>query len=611
MSSFDAEGIVRVTLTEVAEVEPAAPAVVKSGRALDTALRFAPYAAIWIVLLVPTVRTMVRGWVPVGDDASIALQAWNTFSLHAPLVGQATGAATGPGGVQTTGNPGPLEFWLLGPFAHIDPRQGVLLGSALLCGAALTFGLYVLQKCVGLWAAVVMTLVVLDLALVSPLPFVDPVWNSSFASFWFLSYLAVAFAVGAGNMRYLPFLVFIGSVTVDAHLLFLPSTVLILIAVTACGLLQRRPTNYRWLWWTIAVAVVCWIAPVLQQLFGSHPNGTALLHSVGLGSGGSVKTFGGSLGLRALARAASPKAVWATPRPIQPVGSYGDVLHNGTLIFCLAFLVVVAVFVLAWLHKKRYLASLTAVTIAASIGLVLLYDRVPKNYVLAFQWISLAVWIVGICIWISVVYGVVVLVRNRLRGRLPASPEGLDLEKWLKLAVLTVIVVATIAATLVVTFPYGGNGQRLDFVAMGRVKSEAAIVEKGVPRGDVGIAVQYTGPDYLQSVQDERGVAYLLRTAGWVPGLPVASNGLLNYPIHPDKPFVVFMEHLGNLTGSKIYSHYAVSEILSPSSSVPKTKVPKGLKGLKKLSPSQVKNLKKLTPAQIKNLQKLKHPANS
>ena len=96
-----------------------------------------------------------------------------------------------------------------------------------------------LQKTAGLWAAVIMALVVADLAIVSPFAFIDPVWNSDFASFWFLSFLAVAFAVGAGNLRYLPLLVFVGSVTIDSHLLFAPSTVLILIAVVVCGLLFR------------------------------------------------------------------------------------------------------------------------------------------------------------------------------------------------------------------------------------------------------------------------------------------------------------------------------------------------------------------------------------
>jgi hypothetical protein len=398
-----------------------------------------------------------------------------------------------------------------------------------------------------------------------------------------------------------PFLVLIGSVTIDSHLLFLPSAALILIAAVVCGLLVRRPANYRWLWWAIGVAAVCWIAPLYQQLFDSHPNGSSLLHSA---FGGSIKTFGWGLGFHALARAASPEAVWATPRPTQPVTSYGDVLHHGYLIFCVAFVALVVIFVLAWRHKKTFLASLSAVTIAGSVGLVSLYARVPKNYVLSFQWVSLAVWIVGICIWITVIYGLVIFVHRLLRR----NTEVRVPKNVLEICVLVLLAVGTIAATLVVMFPYGGNAQRLDFAGMGRVQSEARIVEKGVPRGDVGLDVQYSGTNFLQSVEDVRGVAYLLRTAGWVPGLPVVSNGLLNYPIHPDKPFVVFKERGTAVTGSKIYSHYSISDVLSPGSNSKSQKNPKSLGKLKNLSPTQLKNLKKLTPTQLKNLKQLKHP---
>ncbi len=554
------KGSLLSTLTEVAEVELGEPEVTASGRSLDRVVRAAPYAAVWVVLLVPTLRTMARGWRPVGDNGTIALQAWNTFSLHIPLVGQGTGAANGLGGAQTVGNPGPLEYWLLAPFVHIDPGQGALLGSALLCGAALTLGVYVLQKTAGLWAAVVLAVVVADLAIVSPFAFIDPVWNSDFASFWFLSFLAVAFAVGSGNLRYLPLLVFVASVTIDSHLLFAPSTGLALIAVVVCGLLLQRPDNYRWLWWTVGVTAVCWIAPLGQQLFGSHPNLTALLKSFGVGSGQPVKTFGSLLGLRALARAASPKAVWATPRPIQPGASYRDVLQSGHLVYCIVFFALLAIFVLAWRHKKTYLISLSAVTIASAIGLVLLYARVPRNYTLSFEWISQAVWIVGICIWLTGGYAVVIWARNRLSVR-----RGIWVPNTtLKTSMIVLTALAVIAGTLVVMFPYNGRGQRLDYAAWRRVQNEAKIIETYVPRSDVGINVRYSGRDFIQRFQDEHGTAYLLETAGWIPGLPPQSNGLLHDPIEPGDPSFVFDENQRMLTGFERYPDYSAIEILLP-----------------------------------------------
>jgi hypothetical protein len=116
---------------------------------------------------------------------------------------------------------------------------------------------------------------------------------------------------------------------------------------------------------------------------------------------------------------------------------------------------------------------------------------------------------------------------------------------------------------------------------MRRVQNEAAIVEKEVPRGEVGIAVSYSGLNFLQGLEEEIATAYLLRTAGWVPGLPVGADGLLHYPIHPDKPFVVFSEHGTSLTGFKRYNHYSPLELLPP----------KNLNNLKNLN--YLKNLKK------------------
>ena len=192
--------------------------------------------------MVPTIRTMARGWRPLSDDASIAIEAWRSVSLHPPLVGQLTGSVG-----KLASDPGPLEFWLLGPFVHLDPTQGALLGSALLCAAVLSVALYVLVKTAGIWSGVVFSLCVADLAVTSPTPFVDPVWNSSFGLFWFLAFLAVAVAVGMGNLRYLALLVFIGSVTVDAHLMYLPSCCVVLAATAISGfLLERRgPTAGR------------------------------------------------------------------------------------------------------------------------------------------------------------------------------------------------------------------------------------------------------------------------------------------------------------------------------------------------------------------------------
>ncbi len=553
------EDVARMTATDTTETDldgpPATPPestaseASPSKRGLNIAIRVAPYAVIWTTLLLPTIRTMARGWRPLGDDASEAIQAWNTFSLHPALVGQGTGAAVGIGGIQNTADPGPLEFWLQGPFVHLDPGQGLLLGAAVLGAAVLTFAVYVLGKSAGPWAAVIFALVIVDLAIVSPTPFVDPAWGPAFALIWFLAFLAVAFAVGLGNWRYVPCLVFIGSVTIDTHLMFLPSVGLVLLTTLICAWLLARPQNFRWLWWTIGVALVCWIAPISQQLLASQPNGTRLLQGL---TTSKTHTFGTLLGLRALSRAASPSAVWATARPIGPFGAYNDIVHNGNLLFCLALVALVAVVVVAWRRRSNYLFSLAAITTASAIGLVALFSRVPSNYILSFIWINEAVWVVGICIWLTFGLGAVTWARSTIRRR-----NELHISKRaVQVVALVVLTAGALVATAVVAFPYGGRGFQLDFRGDKRVQGMAAIVEENVSPGHVGLEIHYSGKNYLQYISDEHGVAYLLETAGWVPGMSQQVSGLLNLPIDRGSPLVVFNEEGASVTGFARYGHY-------------------------------------------------------
>jgi len=541
-----------VTTTETTEEAPPQPEEPARRSRLGVVVRAAPYMLIWTTLLVPTLRTMARGWRPLADDASLAILAWKTFSLHPPLVGIGTSATTGPTSVQTTSNPGPVGLWLLGPFVHLDPGQGALLGAAVLCAAVLSFAVYALQKSAGTVAGVIFALVVADLAIVSPSAFVDPLWNPSFAFMWFLAFLAVAFAVGAGNVRYLPHLVFIASVAVDTHLMVLPSIVLVLPVAFVCGFLLRRPENYRWLWWTIGVLGVCWVVPLGQQLFGSQPNGTQLLRTSGVFSGNKVHTFGSLLGFRAFSRAASPSAVWATTRPVTPLPAYNDIVSHGNLLFCVVLLVLIGVFVIAWRQKKSFVLSLSAVTTASALGVIALYARVPANYILSFTWINLAVWALGICIWLTLGLAVVTWGRRYVR-----SPDDVNISKrTLEIGAVVVMALATVVATVVVMFPSPSQAVQLDFAGMKRVQEMAAIVENEEPQGRVGLGVRYSGDNFFQFTTDEHGVSYLLVTAGWTPGMSANVNGTLGLPIDPNSPFVVFDERGEQLVGYERYPHY-------------------------------------------------------
>jgi hypothetical protein len=516
-------------------------------------LRVIPHAVIWTLLIAPMIRATTRGWRPLADDANIAIGAWRTLTLHPPLLGQLTLA----GGSANASDPGPLEYWLLGPFVHLDKGQGVLIGSAILCALALSVTIEVLRRTSGTWGAVLFTFVLVDMAIVSPTPFIDPVWNSSFGFFWFVSFLGVAFTVGRGHLRYFPLLVFVGSVTVDSHLLYLPTVGVLLVASLAVGLRTRRPPNLRWLWWTIVIGALCWIGPLYQQFFDKRPNISLLLQP-------PPKTQGLVFGLHALSRAAALNPIWAAPRPIGEFTSYADLGQRNVVVGLIALVILVAIAIRAWKRKDDALVSMCMVSLGGSVGIVLLFMRTPSNYLLSFIWINLGVWIVGICIWLTIGLAVVTALRPNLAeirsqvsevrsqlGREPTRFSG----RQRRVATIAALCIAGLVGTLVAVFPYGGQFV-FDWPAVGRVKQMTAYIQHRVAHGNVGIGIQYTGSNVFQPTTDAHGVAYLLLTDGWSPGLEPGANQLLGMPIDPKSPFVAFTEHGDRVTAVKYFPVY-------------------------------------------------------
>jgi hypothetical protein len=536
----------QLAVSESVDAEPEDPVGEPGNRALTIAARTAPHVLVWALLLVPTIIAMSRGWRPLADDASIAINAWNTFSHQIPLLGESTRASTGPTGLQTVANPGPLQFWLLSPFVRLDPGQGALLGSALLCAAAASTSMHVLRRTAGDAAVGVFALVMADLAVVSPTPFVDPTWNSSFAFFLFLAFMGVAFGVSRGNLRYFPLLVFFGSVTVDAHLLFLPGVACVLVGSLVSGWYFGRPKDLRWLAWTVAVVALCWSVPVLQNVFGSRPNLTLLFRSNG------TATFGFVFGLRALSRAASINPIWASPRPILPFISSND-LNQRNLLLCLVLPALVIIVLVAWKRRMPSLGALSVVTLGSAIGLVALYARIPRGYFESFTWVNLALWVTGICLWLT--FGVAAATFVRPLARLARSVQLS--ERTRHVATLAVLGSAAVAGTLVAVFPYGDQNFLQDFPGMRQAQTMVAIIESRVPRGDVGIGIRgRNASNFFQTIGEEHGATYLLRTAGWVPGMEPLDAGALHYPIHRSSPFVMFTERGTTLTRFRVYPHY-------------------------------------------------------
>jgi hypothetical protein len=433
----------------------------------------------------------------------------------------------------------------------------VLIGSAVLCALVLSVTLEVLWRTSGAWTSVIFTLVIADMAIVSPTPFVDPVWNNSFGFFWFAAFLGVAFTVGRGHHRYVPLLFFMGSVAIDSNLLFLPTIAVLLVASVVCGWHLSRPANYRWVAWTAVVAAICWVGPLYQQFFEARPNLSLLLHP-------TSKTQGWDFGLRALSRAAALNPIWAGPRPIDELSAYADIDHRNVLVGVVVLALLATVATAAWRRKNAALLSMSVISLGGSLGVVALFARTPTNDLLAFIWVNLAVWLVGICIWLTLGLAVLTAIRPQLtdirtqvaevRSQLGRREKRLSGAARCTAAVAVLGVVCIIGA-LITTFPYGHQFLQ-DWAGVARVGQMAADIEHTEPHGDVGYGVQYSGPDLYQINQDQHGLAYRLLTDGWVPGMEPPANQLLGLPIHRGSPFVAFTEHGIHLTGATYYPKY-------------------------------------------------------
>ena len=281
------------------------------------------------------------------------------------------------------------------------------------------------------------------------------------------------------------------------------------------------------------------------------------------------RTEGFAFGLRALGRVASLNPIWASPRPILPFASSNDIAHRNILLGLVMVAILVAVTVMARRHGHRALLSMCILSIAALLGTVILFASTPVSYYEAFIWINLELWLVGLCVWITLGLAAVVAIRPQLAVIGPqiaalrprtASPHSARRKTPISVngkrtGALLTLGAAGIAGMLVVVFPYG-NQFLLNWAGMARAQQMTSAIEAHVPKGHIGIGVKYSGPDPFQLAGDEHGAAYLLLTDGWVPGMEPQINQLLGMPIDKNGPFVVFTERGQKLVSARYYHRY-------------------------------------------------------
>jgi hypothetical protein len=347
-----------------------------------------------VPIVVAAVRAVADHWVPIGDDALVAIRARDVFTVNHPLLGTWTSASLDAG--VDLNHPGPLLFDSLAlPVRLFGGRTGVVLGVMAVNLVAAWTVVGVAWRRAGRVGAVLAGATVTFLAWVMGSELLFDPWNPHILLLPCLALLACAWSIGVGGWRALPVYAAIGSFCLQTHLGYVYLVPGLLVVAVVVGALLRRllppadgpparplPSAGVALA-TVVVLAVLWAQPFWEQLFGA---GEGNLSRLAGATGSAGPTVGASLAVRILAsvvaigpwagRAGFDDAVPLTPYtadgvlgPVHNVGQGAALVHLAVL----AGVVVVAVW---WAVRRRDRIALAALGVGVGASLVALVTLV-------------------------------------------------------------------------------------------------------------------------------------------------------------------------------------------------------------------------------------------
>jgi hypothetical protein len=341
----------------------------------------AAWALAVLPVIIATVRGIRRGWLPIGDNALVAIRAHDVLTSHHPWLGTWSSASLDAG--KDLNHPGPLLFDSVAPTVKLFGGHGGLAVGVMIVNilAITTIAVFAWRRA-GRPAALTMLLAttVLGFVMGSELLF-DP-WNPHILILPCLALLVCAWGVAAGDRWALPVYLALGSYCMQTHLGYAYLVPGLLVLSFFVGWLCGRlvPETFHWptrRTWAIsgAVVLVLWSQPLIEQFFGAGEGNLSRI--VGARSSSGTK-IGVHLALRLLASVltwmpwalrrgfvdAVPHVEYSSPGVLGPVDVWGG-LAAVALLFLVAA-VVVALGVAAW-HRRDALSLCLLGTVCASV----------------------------------------------------------------------------------------------------------------------------------------------------------------------------------------------------------------------------------------------------
>jgi hypothetical protein len=409
-------------------------------------------------IVVAGVYAVLDDWVPLGDDAFIATRSFDVFTDRSPQVGQYSSGASGVVG-EPAYSPGPLLFWLLAVPVRLPwPSAPAVVMAAV--NAACVVGLVALARRRGGWPLMVAVGLAVPVMLMSlPAETYSDVWNPSAPLLPLALLVFLAWSLACGEWRLLPVTALVWSYVVQAHLAVVAPAVAVTTVGLGCALLVGRrarnrdagargsakadaPSGLRWGAAALVVALLCWSAPLIEELTNDPGNLSLLERSATT----DEPTLGSAAGWRALFHTVGVMPWWLreTPDPLERIGDLSS--SPGPVGAATAVLVLVALGVTTLIGWRRRRADLSA---AGALGLVLCaavaldVSATPESafatvgYV--FRWTSPA----GMCVWLLLGWSIAVIL----------APARRPLARWRPLSGAlaglgaTVVVGGAVAAT--------------------------------------------------------------------------------------------------------------------------------------------------------------------
>jgi hypothetical protein len=342
-------------------------------------------------VIVATVHEVAAGWAPAGDPAVIATRSYDVLSGRSPLVGQYSAASGALG--HATYSPGPLLYWVLAIPARLSPILMLLTISVL--NIACAVGIVVFARrhggqllMLGAATGVAVMARSLDQHVWAS------IWNPAAALLPFTLLIFMTLSLACGELPMLAPVVVVASFVLQCHLGYaIPVAALLLVGLAGLALARKQGRltgGRRSLLVAAALALLCWIAPLADQLRHWPGNLSAIAHAVT----GRGQTLGLARGLHELVGAVGVPPYWARGSRTGNERLFDIAFDHGLARDASAVLVIVllaAFAVLAVRRRDRLVALACAQALVLCAAIVAVTASVPTAKGVAFT-VAYTVW---------------------------------------------------------------------------------------------------------------------------------------------------------------------------------------------------------------------------